>query len=137
MFNVLKKEKGIILFIVLGTILLAVLLANAILSIVSSHSRLTQHQVSRIQAYYAAQAGVNLAMYHLRKGDDPSWIPAVSPPGLITKTMCSSGCDVVEQEMSPSIKQVSIKIARLGYSSCSSTPNSMPYCVSATTDYLK
>ena len=83
------KEKGIVLFIVLGTILLVIVLANAILSMISSQSRLTHHQVSRIQAYYAAQAGMNLAIEKLRIGD---WQPNSS--GGADKYACINGCDV-------------------------------------------
>ena len=53
---------------VLGTLLVVVTLANVILTIISSQSRLTHHQVSRIQAYYAAMAGVNYAFERVRIG---------------------------------------------------------------------
>ncbi len=62
------KEKAIALFIVLATILVIIALANAILTIILSQSRLTHHQVSRIQAYYAAMAGINFALEQLRTG---------------------------------------------------------------------
>jgi len=61
-------KKGTALFIVLAVLLIVVVLANVILSIVSSHSRSTHHQTSRIQAYYAAQAGMVYAMEKLRTG---------------------------------------------------------------------
>jgi len=51
---------------VLGMLLVVVTLANAILTIISSQSRFTHHQVSRIQAYYAAMAGVNYTFEMLR-----------------------------------------------------------------------
>lgn len=54
---------------VLGTILVVVILINIVLSIISSQARLTHHQVSRIQAYYAGQAALNLAFEKLRTGD--------------------------------------------------------------------
>jgi len=53
---------------VLGTIIIVAILITVILSIISSQSRITQHQVSRIQAYYAAQAGMNYALEMLRTG---------------------------------------------------------------------
>ncbi|MFA5144976.1 MAG: hypothetical protein WC723_03105 [Candidatus Omnitrophota bacterium] len=62
------QEKGIVLFIALATIFMVILLANIVLSIVSSQSRLTHHRVSRIQAYYAALAGVNFSLEQLRTG---------------------------------------------------------------------
>src|SRR3989338_4970543 len=68
-------KKGTALFIVLATILIIVVLANVILAIISSQSRLTHHQVSRIQAQYAAQAGLVYTLEQLRLGNwkvDPS-----------------------------------------------------------------
>ena len=62
------KNKGVALFIVLGTILVVVILANITLNIMLSQSRLTQHEVSRIRAYYAGLAGMNLALTNLRSG---------------------------------------------------------------------
>src|SRR3989338_8661960 len=63
------KEKGVVLFIVLATLMIVVVLANVMLNIMSSQSRLTHHQVSRIQAYYATQSGMNLAIERLRTGN--------------------------------------------------------------------
>jgi len=65
----MRDNKGVVLFIVLGLILVVVVLAAVILSIISSQSRLTHHQVTRIRAYYAAKAGMNLAFDKLRRGD--------------------------------------------------------------------
>lgn len=63
-----SPEKAIVLFIVLATIFIVILLANILLGIMASQSRLTHHKVSRIQAYYAAMAGVNYALEMLRVG---------------------------------------------------------------------
>lgn len=76
MFKFSRDEKGIALFMVLGTILIIVILANVMLTMISSQGRLTHHQVSRIQAYYAAQAGVNYAYESLRVG---TWNAASCP----------------------------------------------------------
>ncbi|MCK9603936.1 MAG: hypothetical protein M0R66_06240 [Candidatus Omnitrophica bacterium] len=62
------NKKGIALFMVLATILIVVILSNVILTIISSQSRLTHHEISRIRAYYAAQAGLIYAMEMLRNG---------------------------------------------------------------------
>lgn len=69
---------------VLATLVIVVLLANVILAIISSQSRLTHHQTSRIQAYYAAQAGMNLAMEQLRTG---AW-------GTGAFTLCNVDCTI-------------------------------------------
>ncbi len=63
-----NHKKGVVLLIVLGTLLVVASLATVILSLILSHSRLTHHQTSRIQAYYAAMAGVNYALEKLRIG---------------------------------------------------------------------
>lgn len=73
---------------VLATLLIVVVLANVALSVIASQSRLTHHQVSRIRAFYAAQAGMVLAIENLRTG---TWVDnqnycincpaAMVPPG--------------------------------------------------------
>ncbi len=63
-----NHKKGIVLFLVLGTLLVVVSLAAVMLSLILSHARLTYHQTSRIQAYYAAMAGTNYALEKLRIG---------------------------------------------------------------------
>lgn len=62
-------HKGIALYIVLATLLIVIILANVVLSIILSQSRLTHHQVSRIQSYYACLAGMNYAFEQLRRGN--------------------------------------------------------------------
>ena len=63
-----RGRKGIALFIVIGIVLVVTVLAIVILRIMSNQARLTHHQVSRIRAYYADKAGMNLAFYKLRTG---------------------------------------------------------------------
>jgi len=67
--NFSLNKKGIILYLVLGTIMIVVVLANIVLTVILSQSRLTHHQVSRIQAYYAGLAGMNYAFEQLRLGN--------------------------------------------------------------------
>ncbi|MDD4980862.1 MAG: hypothetical protein PHC54_06335 [Candidatus Omnitrophica bacterium] len=89
------KKRGVVLFLVLATVLVAVILANIILSFVLSQYKLTHHQTSRIRAYYAALAGMNLARENIRLGTS-GWVPAA---GSVTKTLCSSGCDVIDNDI--------------------------------------
>jgi Tfp pilus assembly protein PilX len=63
-----RGRKGVALFIVLGIIMLVTVLATVILRIMSNQARLTHHQVSRIKAYYADKAGMNLVFDKLRTG---------------------------------------------------------------------
>jgi len=68
----MKSRRGITLILILAVILVVVWLANIALVLISSQSRFTHHQISRIQTFYAAQAGINYALERLRLGD---WIP--------------------------------------------------------------
>ena len=81
------NNKGIVLLIVLATLLVVTILGNIILNTVLSQSRLTHHQISRIRAYYATQAGMNYAIEMLRLGN---WTPDPNPNG-ITKHYCING----------------------------------------------
>lgn len=83
------NEKGVVLYLVLGILLVVVVLANVILAIISSQSRLTHHQVSRIQAYYATQAAMNLTFENLRTG---VWATG-------SYTLCNSGCTVNDPDI--------------------------------------
>jgi len=79
-----RSKKGIALFIVLGIIMVVVVLSMVILRVTSSQSRLTNHQIERVRAYYAGKAGMNLAFYNLNKG---TW----SPPASGIRYYCING----------------------------------------------
>jgi Tfp pilus assembly protein PilX len=66
--HIINTNKGVVLIMVLSMILVVVALANIVILLISSQYRLTHHQASRIQAYYAAQAGMVLALENLRTG---------------------------------------------------------------------
>jgi len=135
----MKNNKGMILLVVICTIFLAILLSNVILRIISSQSRLTHHQVSRIQAYYAGLGGVNYAYDKLRKGD---WATPTSP---VTYYLCRSLNDcipnvtgntlITEAGLPKSLQGVSITITPRGQGSCLQTPGEVPFCISATATY--
>ncbi len=107
-----RDKRGIILFIVIGIIIVVVILSAVILRIISNQARLTHHQVSRIQAQYAAKAGVLYALDKLRRSNpaDPDFAcwPATN---TYTNTMLSSGsatfgpppCVVIESALPSSI----------------------------------
>jgi len=109
-------KKGVALYMTLFAILLVIILANIILRIMSSQSRLTHHQVSRIQADFAAMAGINLALEKLRVGD-ANWIPSPDTgTNTITRTLCR-GClapDIGEPYLPPNIQRVEITIGAEG-----------------------
>ena len=87
--NTLFPRKGIATLLVLFVILLTVIIANAVLIIISSQFRLSHHQVTRIRAFYAVQAGVNYTIEKLRLGQ---WTTG-------TYSICSSGCDVNDPDI--------------------------------------
>lgn len=72
-----RSNKGVALFIVLSVIIVVMVLTVVILRIISSQSRLTHHQASRIRAYYADIAAMNLVFDKLRTG---SWVQ--NPTGI-------------------------------------------------------
>jgi Tfp pilus assembly protein PilX len=81
------NKKGVALYLVLMVLLVVIIFANIILSLVSSQSSLTTHQTKRIQAFYAAQAGINYALEALRINNTNWTVPTNSN---ITHYMCRS-----------------------------------------------
>ncbi len=128
-----QDKKGVVLLIVIGTVFIAIFLANVVLNIITSHGRLTLHQVSRIQAHYAAMAGVNYALERLRVG---TWNTGSCP------NLASCQLSALDPNFSttfpPSVSQVSI-IIRPPQGTDSTAPCYNPpgnsACVSATADY--
>jgi hypothetical protein len=93
------RRKGVVLLLLLGTILLTTILAGIVSYLVLNQSRLGQHQISRIKAYYAALAGINLALEKLRLGE---WGTTDMPPYQYslcrnsTGSSCSGALDFEE-----------------------------------------
>lgn len=87
MLKRLIENRGVALFMVLVTILMVLVLANVVLSLVANQNRLAHHEISRMQALYAAQAGMVYALEKLRNGqwvygvNCPSGTPCEAPPG--------------------------------------------------------
>ncbi len=118
------NKKGVILFIVIGVIMVVAMLSIVILRIISNQSRLTHHQLSRIQAQYAAKAGVLYALDKLRRNDDPSWTNIIPPAISVVKRMCrqstcpdGNSADIIESGpngLPSSIQQVDITVYDLG-----------------------
>ncbi|MCX5701825.1 MAG: hypothetical protein NTW64_02450 [Candidatus Omnitrophica bacterium] len=69
MFKIRQNQKGVMLFIVLGMLLIVAIIIGGILGFISSSLRKTYHQVRRIRGYYAALAGINCTIYKIRKGE--------------------------------------------------------------------
>ena len=94
MHNKGRQERGVVLIMVLGTIFVVMLLANIIVGIMSSQLRITRHQISRTQAYYAALAGMNYAMDQMRRG---AWAAGTNCPPL-PGVPCTWSFDVADFE---------------------------------------
>jgi len=103
-----------ILFIVMGVILVVGIMAIAILRIISSHSRLTHHQVTRIQAQYAARAGVMYALDKLRRNDDAACWPTSGSYTIIMRSSTPGACVVIEPNLPASVSQVDITVYDYG-----------------------
>jgi len=67
-------KKGIVLVVVLGVLIVLSILAIVALSLMTQESRIAEHKIKRMRAFYAAQAGEIHALEQLRKGQalDPS-----------------------------------------------------------------
>jgi Tfp pilus assembly protein PilX len=134
------RERAVALLLVLATILIVMLLANIILTLVSSQSRLTHHQISRIQGYYAAMAGINYAYDKLRRGDDSvNWYLPTS--SSYTRRLCNANpncpyttnCNINDSTLPCSISYVDIKVGPPG--ACPDSPTGIQACINATTTY--
>jgi Tfp pilus assembly protein PilX len=106
------NKKGIVLYFVLAILLMVVILANIVLNFITSQSKLSSHGVKRIQAFYAAQAGVNYALEQLRLNNS-TWL--ANNASSLTFRICSSRCsalcgsnDVVEPFFPLSVNYVEI-----------------------------
>ena len=121
-----KGNKGVILLMVLATVLIVALLANIILRLISTQYKLTHHQIARIQAYYAAMAGVNYALDNLRRG---AW----------TVNSClesAGGCPLNDSDFPDTIIQpVTIIIRPSGSADCINPPNQVNARISVTANY--
>jgi len=83
-----SSGKGVVLLIVIGVIFISVLFAGIALKLITSQSSLTQHQVYRIKAYYAAKGIMNYAQDMLRKG---TWTPHDSNKRYVCHSKVAGG----------------------------------------------
>lgn len=130
-------KRGIAIFLVLGALIMAVVLARVVLNIILNQASLGRHQQSRVQAYYAAQAGMNYALEMLRTG---SWV--------FTSCTNAAPCYVNEDDFPTSIlyfgtnsshKQFRIifcpKDQACANSTTCSPPTGYTHCINSTVKY--
>jgi len=127
------SKKGVILFIVIGVIMVVAILSTAFLRIMSNHSRLTHHQVSRIQAYYAAKAGMVFALEKLRTG-----VWTYSP---VNSCPVATPCSISETGFPSSVLSVQVVFCpggsrRTTFSSYCVPPSGYNFCVDSTADFI-
>ncbi|MDD5409570.1 MAG: hypothetical protein PHC71_05735 [Candidatus Omnitrophica bacterium] len=87
MYKLRDPKKGVILLIVLATILIITILAGVVLGVITNQSRLTQHKIARIKAYYAARGIMNYANYMIKAG---AWIPSTTQNRYACLGNCSA-----------------------------------------------
>jgi Tfp pilus assembly protein PilX len=95
--GVCKKTNGMALFLVIGTLIIVVILVRVILSLIVSQQRIGRHNVARVQAYYAARAGMEYAFEKLRTG---AWYYNTSADN---SCLNSTPCVIPESEFPSSI----------------------------------
>ncbi|MCX5708091.1 MAG: hypothetical protein NTY14_03815 [Candidatus Omnitrophica bacterium] len=124
------NKKGVALYFVLAILLVVVILANIVLNFVSSQQRLTTHQVKRVQAYYAAQAGVNYALEQLRLNNTPynaiaggNFTICGSSYKLSNPAICNGAGNITETSFPASINYVQIFIGPLDATNNNRTVN--------------
>lgn len=128
-------NKAVALLIVLAAVVMVVLMANMVLNIVANQARMDQYKLSRIQAYYAAQAGANLAREMLRSGAAHWPLPAVG--GSYIHRICN-GCvigpgDVNEPNLPDSVRSVIITVSDPAL--CPGSPAGLQACIRVTANY--
>lgn len=112
--------------VVLGIILVAVFLANVVLNIIGSHPRLTHHQISRIQAYYAAWAGVAYTYDRLTAG---AW-------SVPTSSTCTTPPPLNDSDFPTSIVGQNVNISICNRSLCPTpVPTGVNGCIVARVEY--
>ncbi|MFH1269644.1 MAG: hypothetical protein ABIH75_01115 [Candidatus Omnitrophota bacterium] len=117
-------KRGLALIFALVTVLIVAILAIVVLSSIASHARLTNNIINRTRAYYAALAGMNLAVEKLRTG---AW---GNNTNTTTYHLCKSNCteppDVIDYDIS---YNMTITIGALG-----SAPDLVGRIINITTD---
>jgi hypothetical protein len=144
-----RGKRGMILFIVIGVVMVVVVLATVVLTIIANQSRLTHHMVSRVQAHYAAKAGIVYALEKLRLGrsnggwayisavdnDCPNATPCSIPGDLGYATPVLAG-------FPPSIKSIKVIFCPAGIKCDKASNNCIPprgyghnFCINSTVDF--
>ncbi|MBN2097702.1 MAG: hypothetical protein JW714_04400, partial [Candidatus Omnitrophica bacterium] len=71
-----RDKKGLAMLVVMSLVLMLLLLGGAVLLISGGHFGTSYNQIKRAKAYYAAEAGIQHALWRLR--EDPGSISYAS-----------------------------------------------------------
>ncbi len=111
---------------VLGVIIFAVTLGSVVLNIVLSNTALSRKHVGRVQAYYAALAGMNYGYERLCRNDDSTNWPMPASGSSYTNYICNNsfhscpGYVVNDETLVKAIDKIAITVGE----------RSNPVCVS-------
>ena len=149
--NSILNKKGMVLYMVLASILVALVLASSILNLILSQASFSRHEVKRVQVYYSALAGANYAFERLRSGSQgpdkspPCW-PAPPAGATYDTTRCiyktgvtgtgicpaaPGSCDLIDDSLPRSVSQVAITLCGTSLPACCSSDKrtcSIPAC---------
>lgn len=64
----LSNKKGVAMVLVIGLVLMLLILGGAVLMVSMGHFGTSYHQIKRARAYYAAEAGMQHALWKCRTG---------------------------------------------------------------------
>ncbi len=132
-----------VLFVVLGVIIFAVILGSVVLNIVLSNTSLSRKHVGRVQAYYAALAGMNYGYERLSRNDDPTHWPMPASGLTYTNHICNSAfhsCPdyvVNDETLVKAISEIEITVSERSNSACAahSPPGGVDACIAVKVTY--
>jgi Tfp pilus assembly protein PilX len=118
----LRQNKGMALYLVLAILLLVTVLANIILNVVINQSTVTQHKVSRMQAFYGARLGITYAIDRLVNNDtawhnDTNNITAIicgSKYNIDHIGICNNAPNFVEESLPLTISYINVTVIKQG-----------------------
>lgn len=80
-------KEGTALIFLMATIIMVFVLSGVMASLVLNQTRFSHHEISRVKAYYAALAAMNLARDNLRTG---TWTGGGSEYTLCNESWCDA-----------------------------------------------
>ena len=82
-------KKGVVLAVIIGIMIVISALALAALHLMTQESRIVEHKIKRTGAFYAAQAGMVLALEKMRKDE---WVPDSTQKYCLNDNIAPNDC---------------------------------------------